>query len=376
MINYFKAIRLGNLHVFLFVFFSSFYLAKLTQLSPVYIVSIAAFWLFFIQACSVRKISFPLPSVICFLLFSYSQIIQLINYNSLSTYINLSLGLLAFIAVVAVRRWYDYDFWINSAKLYIGGVVVFCGLDSIYRILNPTAPSEKALEILSNSSEISFYLYKFGTLAFADSNTTALICLTAMLLCYYLMKAHAIKVTSLFFVATVIMLSCLSRSAIISAILTFLFFGLAYKWRIFLVLFSPVFLVFALGFISFNFSDGSLDSKFYILSKFDEYLTSASILSIIFGVGFDGSSAALDNIYAHILYVTLIVESGIVGFFLYFSFLISLLVYTNWKAGLIILPLAIASLSYFFYLGAPFFFVSLALLYNLSSYEADLDCKV
>ncbi|EPE6124844.1 hypothetical protein ACSKGD_001641 [Vibrio parahaemolyticus] len=369
MINYFKVIGLGNLHVFLFAFFSSFYLAKLTQFSPVYIISIVAFLLFFFQAFSVRRISLPLPSVICFLLFLYSQIIQLINYNSLSTYINLSLGLLVFIAIVAVRHWYDYDFWINSAKLYIGGVVFFCSLDSVYRILNPTAPSDKALEVLTNSSEIGFYLYKFGSLAFADSNTTALICLTAMMLCYYLIKAHAIKATSLFFVATAIMLSCLSRSAIISAILTFLFFGLAYKWRIFLVVFSPVFLVFALGFMSFNFSDGSLDSKFYILSKFDEYLTSASVSSIIFGVGFDGSSAALDNIYAHILYVTLIVESGVVGFCLYFSFLVSLLIYTNWKAGLIILPLAIASLSYFFYLGAPFFFVPLAMLYNLYFYE-------
>lgn len=371
MIGYFKAIGLGNLHVFLLAFFSSFYLAKLTQVSPVYIISIVATILFVFHSFTLSKISFPLPSIISFVFLVYAQFIQLMNYSSFSTYINLSFGLLAFISIVGVRDRYDYDFWINSARLYIAGVIFFCGIDSVHRVLNPSAPSDEALEIINNSSELGFYLYKFGSMAFADSNTTALVCLTAMMLCYYLIKHHAVKANTMFLVTTLIMVSCLSRSAIISSMLTFFFFALGYKWRVFLIMFSPILLVFSLGFISFNISDGSLESKFYILSKFSEYLFSAPVSSILLGVGFDSSSAALDNIYGHILFVTLVVESGVVGFFLYMTFFATLLVNTKWKTGIIILPLAISSLSYFFYLGAPFFFVSLALLYNLYLHESN-----
>lgn len=359
-----KITNLECLNIFFLVFFSSFYLAKLTQLSPVYLISI--FSLFILTCCMLARgrLSFPLPSVFLFLFLLYSQFIQLTYFNNLSTYINLCLGILSFIFIVGVRYRYDFNFWVFSSKMYIYGVIFFCGIDSIYRLLNPQAPSKESLEVLQNSSDIGFYLFKFGSLAFADSNTTALVCLTSAMLSYYLWKFQNVNVSFLFYLTVLIMLSCLSRSAAISFFLIILFYSFNYYLRLILIFVLLMSLFFIFSFIGFDISDGSLDSKLYIIYKFFDYFSSVSLVTMFFGVGFDGSTQAL-NIYGHIFLITLIVECGLVGLFLYSAFIISILFETRFKIAIILMPMAISSLSYFFYLGAPFFFVAIALLYNL-----------
>jgi len=110
--------------------------------------------------------------------------------------------------------------------------------------------------------------------------------------------------------------------------------------------------------------DDSFLSKIDILERlaFHYAHTPTLLRDLVFGVGIGES---IDNlgIYSHILLVTLVFEFGLTGAFLYVSFLVIVLrnyPLSRWPLG----ALLVTSLSYFLYVGGPFFFVPLAVLVN------------
>lgn len=66
--------------------------------------------------------------------------------------------------------------------------------------------------------------------------------------------------------------------------------------------------------------DGSFNSKFYIISQAFEFYTTQSLMTHMFGVGL-GNTEQLLGIFAHNIYVTLVLEFGFIGSFLFITFI-------------------------------------------------------
>ena len=111
-------------------------------------------------------------------------------------------------------------------------------------------------------------------------------------------------------------------------------------------------------------TDASLSTKFSILENSTNYLMSASTFEQMFGIGL-GRSPEVFSRSTHILVLTYLVESGVVGLTCFLVWIWACLRAKRY-VGLYIVPVGVASLSYFLYSGAAFFTVPLAIVVSVS----------
>lgn len=352
--NYLPGRRIGSAErvaFYLLVCAVSIYSAKLF-LSPTYFIVGAACLVLFLWTC-LRGFYWAWDIFVAGLLLVYIGV-QIESFNG--TYIN---GILAFSSYVIIRLYRkSIPEWFAVRLINVGAwfslVVLF--VDSVYRILHPTAPTIAAQAAIEESGSI-FYLYKFGGLMFADSNTTAIVAL-CFLGALFKLKADNKKINGFLLAGLVlIVLLSFSRAGVIGLLLLLLLYR--FRLGLFSLLLGSAVLAGGLYYFSF-WGDGSLLSKFYIMKLLASYIQSeASVQDLIFGVGV-GRSEDVFGMHTHILLVTYFVELGIVGFSLFLLFLLLILKQTK-NMYLIIVPLIFVSMSYFLYLGAAFFTVPLAL---------------
>ena len=112
--------------------------------------------------------------------------------------------------------------------------------------------------------------------------------------------------------------------------------------------------------------DGRFNSKFDMISQAFEFYTTQSLMTHMFGVGL-GNTEQLLGIFAHNIYVTLVLEFGFIGSFLFITFIFYSLKKTNFNSLYIWLPVCISGISLF---GAysPFLFILNAVIYNETRY--------
>ncbi|MHA8078933.1 hypothetical protein [Aquirufa antheringensis] len=237
-------------------------------------------------------------------------------------------------------------------------------LDSIFRITHPGHPNKEVINLLFYSEKEWFYLYKFNSLMFADSNTTALILLIMFFSVSSISKIN--KTYNYFyfkiFIITLILLT-FSRSAYIALLIGY--FSVNFKYIYSKKLFKNI--LFLLLFFSFyyvsNFilNDKSFNSKIYIVNLLIQKFKGLDIHDFIFGIG-AGKAEYFLKISPHIFTITYLLETGILGLLLILYFF---KVYSSSYSNTIILPVLIVGISYFLYLGAPFLFVPLAIVANV-----------
>lgn len=271
------------------------------------------------------------------------------------TYINAVLAYLAYIAIISYKRLIKNQ---SAAKFLIAASwfsLVILLSDSVYRLLHPTPPQAETIQSLQGTSN-ALYLYKFGSLMFADSNTTGLvaICLLAALL---KIKLERYRVSNLLLIGYFILItSTLSRAAIIGMITLLLL----YKYKL-----SVKSLTYAtaasVGIICYFLiqADGSLLSKFFVYELISNHIESSNATELVFGVG-PGNATALLGMHTHILPATYFVELGAIGLILFLAFMISA-TFSSPNMYVMSIPIMVVSMSYFLYLGAPFLTIPLAL---------------
>jgi len=297
----------------------------------------------------------------------YLLLTQFNNYFT-GEFINIFIGIFSYLIFRFFWKKYNLLFFLKISKLMIFITVVILTLDTIYRLLHPTAPTLNDLNIINNSPNLWFYKYKFGTLLFADSNTVALV---SLILFFYIKSLENLKIVNKKYfksckkILFIVLISTFSRAAIIS-----FFIGLSYIYlkkindkliKILIIFFIIIFFVFTAVLFSNFVKDGSLESKFFILYQFINILPHLSVDQIIFGIGL-GKAEDYLGIYTHIIYITYLLEIGIIGFLLFIFFII----YYFYKYNdIILIPFLIVSFSYFLYLGTPFLFIPLALSANI-----------
>ncbi len=357
-----KNVNKCSISLYFAAFFMAVYAAKITPFSPVYIayIALSCFWIPLIFVVFLRRLT--LDSLIILVLFFY---ITVLNFNKIFTgeYINFFVGSMAYIFIRLYKDEFAGKPIVNAIKIIKYTVIVLFTADSVYRILNPTAPTEESFLYIKDSESLWFYIYKFGSLMFADSNTTGLISMIVLFLSVFTDPRRYKSVFSpdnLFLLALIFF--SLSRSAIISTILSFfyLYFVKDNRNKIFSYVVFILLAMVSVRFFLLLSSDGSFMSKFYILELIFGYVSEVNFDKLLFGIGV-GNSIKYFQIHTHLLFLTYLVEVGLIGLLLFLSFLF---VYVIKFGQHMIVPIAIASMSYFLYLGAPFLFVPLALYAN------------
>ncbi len=344
--------------VFLYAISITFYLAKFTDLSPIYLCYLALL-IPSIYACIKSKLlnfSFDIQFVLVILLYIF-----FFHFKSIVTgeFLNLFLGLMGYIFIRMISYRISYAQLIFIFKCMLRVSIILLVLDSLYRVTHPTLPNEEMIDTMMDSSKW-FYLYKFNSFMFSDSNTTALI---AVILLFGIFSLHNFGIKKfqleiLFLI--LILLSCFSRSAVISAVITYCFYAFKTPLRRVLLICSTsaVVILFMINIILNYFEDGSFQSKFLILELIAAKFNELSLYDVLFGLGI-GNSEEFLGLFPHVFLLTWFLETGITGTFLILSFLYQYAKKINY---LIPLSAMIMGLSYFLYLGTPFLFVPMSLV--------------
>lgn len=341
----------------------TFYLAKITSLSPIYLVYIFLTIPSFFILLNNRFVFLKKDIKIALIFLLY---IILFNFNNFDngTFINIFISFISYVVIRLIGANIDLKEYIAIFnKMLILSLLVLT-IDTIYRITHPGHPNKEVVNFLSNSNTEWFYLYKFNSFIFADSNTTGLILL---ILFFSVITISNINNTFNYFYIKVFIVLLLfltfSRSAIFSLMIGYLsinYHNLKNKYKlqyiIYLIIFFSLFFVFK--YIS---NDNSFNTKLYILKLFFTKFKQLNIFELLFGIG-TGNAEYFLKISPHIFVLSYFIETGLIGLFLILYFFRTYSIsYTN----TIILPVIIVGFSYFLYLGAPFLFVPLAIASNI-----------
>jgi O-antigen ligase len=178
---------------------------------------------------------------------------------------------------------------------------------------------------------------------FGDSNGSAVVTLSVLSVLTFLKKENLYeKDFSLhFFVLIFLLVSNLSRAVIIGYSLLILYLFLFYKkditLKMFILLFGIILLFLVL--LPFVSKDPSGKTKFMLFNKTFEYIKTTDILSLLMGNGCNSSPLVIGK-SAHSLYLTYLIEYGLIGFFLLFVLFLFVFIDTG---------------KYFFYIAIPYF---------------------
>jgi len=343
----------------------TFYLAKITPFSPVYVIYLIAIFLFFGVFLHNHKISLTTDTLITLILLVYILVTQPLYYMT-GDFLNAFIGLTGYIFIRLKRKSLDKVFLLKAFDYMLWTSILVLTIDSVYRLTHPGAPTEEAMRHLMHSEEHWFYLYKFNSFLFADSNTTGLI---ALILFFSIVTIENHTGETKYRYAKImlflLMLGSLSRAVLIAFFLGYLNTLYHKKKRFIKIVYAiiavslAVFVFIALS--AYLSHDASFLSKFRILELTYKSLEKASTFDIMIGQGM-GQAKYFLGVYSHLLLLTYFIELGVIGLFMFISFITVYIVRFN---SLVWVPVLIVGLSYFLYEGTPFLFIPLALIANL-----------
>lgn len=359
-------------HLIVFILSSSitFYASKFTQFSPIYIIYIFIFPLAIYTIVRNKFITYSLDAMIALILIIYISLTQF-QYLFSGEFINLFISLYSYIYIRINVNKFSEEILLKIFNKMLWISIILLSIDSIYRIMNPSAPTAEAFAALEASENLFFYLYKFNSLMFADSNTTALICLILFFTIFSIQKEiKNVYYKNEKFILLLLLFSCLSRAAILSLIVGLIFLLLfnsniskiVKTFFLFLLIIATVFVVVFNDSLS---TDESLKSKFQIIIMVYLKIQTLSFSELLFGIGFTQVESFL-GIYSHLLILTYLIECGIIGLLIFLTFIGFYIFKYN---SIVLLPILVVSLSYFLYAGTPFLFIPLAIIANIIDFK-------
>ncbi|WP_147281570.1 hypothetical protein [Vibrio owensii] len=239
-------------------------------------------------------------------------------------------------------------------------------------ILSKDSWNQNSIEqgLSSGLSADNFYVFKYGSFMFTDSNGLAVILVSLLSLCLIVRSRMLVTWTLL------LILLCFSRSAYIGALITLLIYTFLFCFKssikksiAFVVFLIVIFLPINYFLLNHHFqiSDGSLLTKFEIFSHLEK-ISNYTLAEQLFGFGIDKGNYVYSpgsDYYAHALIPLLLGHVGLVGIILYISVLIY---FFNFGGGKLVLLFFVP----FFIMGfslaspwepAPFVFFLIASVY-------------
>lgn len=286
-------------------------------------------------------------------------ILLIFNAELSGAYVNLVLGVLCFCVTMDILHRQNALISLKIINVGIVIAILLILIDTYVRIAYPIIDYDALSHYIAQGTE--FYIYKFNSVLFADSNSVAFMCLSFQFLSLILYTLYKRKK---YFCYTLILgilsLLTFSRSALIANAIGVLYYlnrKFLYKHRgaiiasLILILFLIVFL--------YN-DDESFTTKIYIYKSLLQSFYDNNIMTILFGVGLSNFFYQY-NIAAHSLYVTMFAELGFFFGIIAFYLLYRTFVKSEYTAAYLI-PLLVCGISFFPYVGLPFMYMNCAIV--------------
>jgi len=252
-------------------------------------------------------------------------------------------------------------------------ILMFLAIECVTRfIFSPYMPATAETDVTDR-----LYLYK-ASLFFFDSNFAGIeiLCLLAVMFTFREQIGRR-----KWMLAYLLLFATLSRASIAAGICQLVVYKL-WRWRAWTLfgLLSAQALVIIRLFINFTTQgseaihdiDGSLSSKFFILSLMTDTYHRADVVQRLFGIG-AGNLFNLAGIFAHNIIATLVLELGIGGSLLLIVYVWILSRKCPLSIYFLILPVAINGFS-LVSTSMPYFFAALGLLAALRGTSRDEAC--
>lgn len=249
-------------------------------------------------------------------------------------------------------------------------VLVFLTIECVTRLIfSPYMPAVSEADVSD-----SFYLYK-ASLFFFDSNFAGIEILCLLAIMFAFREAIGRK---RWLLAYLLLFATFSRASIAAGICQLVVYKL-WRWRTWTlfgllatqgIVIVHLFTSYATqGSEAIHDIDGSLTSKFFILSLMTDIYRQADAAQRIFGIGV-GNLFNLAGIFAHNIVATFVLELGIGGSLLFATYVWILSRKCPASIYLLVLPVVINGFS-LVSTTMPYFFVTLGLLAALRGTERD-----
>ena len=338
-------ISLNYLALFFIIPFSGFYITKL-PLSPIYIFILFGAYLSTVLLFMSNKIKFSKELLLAFVLLFYFLIFQQIfSTPNISAYVNFSFSIVVFIFSYIVLHKTNTHTIVNISEKLVFFSLPLLIYEAYYRISNPVFFVDFAEK---GREDLAFYYFKINSIMYQDSNFVGLFVLSIFFFLFYLKEYTNKNYFLLFSLLTILIFTTISRASILALVLFVILYPFRqkiYKYRIFIFIFTII-LVFTLFpiLLEYRTIDDSFSTKFGIFDKTIEYISSASFINLLFGVGFGNAVEVLD-IGAHNFFVTYLVESGFTGLILVITMWSYILLKTKYKIGIVMFPFLLNGMS-------------------------------
>ncbi|MGA3161875.1 MAG: hypothetical protein ABSC77_11720 [Terracidiphilus sp.] len=255
----------------------------------------------------------------------------------------------------------------------INWVLVFLSIECVSRLIfSPYMPATTETPVTD-----SFYLYK-DSLFFFDSNFAGIEILCLLALMFTFRESIGRK---RWLLAYLLLFATFSRASIAAGICQLVVYIL-WRWRAwtFFGLLAAQALIIVRLFINYTTQgqeatqsiDGSLSSKFFILSLMTYIYRQADTAQRLFGIGV-GNLFNLSGTFAHNIVATLVLELGIGGSLLFAAYIWVLARKCPASIYLLVLPIIVLGFS-LVSTSMPYFFVALGLLAALRGTPRDGTC--
>lgn len=366
-----KKIKVKSLLLTFFVVLSSFYLTSIKvpnlgamSFSPVYFWGILGTSLFAVISSAFGWKIFDSKLLIFYVCLFYYSVPQILNNGASNMIINTVFSYLYFLIVLYLSKTTELKILHKVILIFLSSSILLLIIESFLRIKEFNTLYFKILAMISGNND--FYSSKTDSIMFADSNSTAFLSGTILLLLVYLRQ---FKTALLKYALLIISILTFSRSAILALVVTYIML-LINKMKILsivslLVMIPTSYVLLSKNYFDYFLNDASFSTKIDIIRNTVLYINNANVSDFLFGVGF-GNAQEYISIWAHNYFVTYFIETGVIGLILNIIMLVKLLSMSKYENRYLLLFLAITGLSFVPYT-MTFFFVANAIIIVLEN---------
>lgn len=388
IISIFKEKNLNIFLICLFLFVNSgFYIKYLPAISPVYIFLFITLFITMLYIIKKQRIALAKSALMGLITIFYILSTQFILQGRPEAILG-SVATMSFyiLGTMYLPKLSSKQVFFIAEALLLFSLIIY-GADTLYRL------SLFNFDILKLLNGTSFYAMKVRCWLYGDTNPLAIATASLFFLALYLyMRTKQIKYLFFIIIYALGTFLTFSRSVIIAICVTLAIFFLLsifkhllktknytnyiYKIKIktlfyYIILIISFILSMLMGYkiINYLMTDGSFLSKLDLLNVIVNFFKNANIQDILLGIGFNnGRIKEFSHIgYAHAYLTTYICETGIIGYCLVTSFLLSIALETK-KTIMLIFAFFIMGISYIGHAQLHLFYTVLALIYYFEKF--------
>jgi O-antigen ligase len=336
-------------------------MTSVMPISPIYFAFLLSSYLFFLK---MRWMNIPNESVVL-----YTPHILLAFYYTFNAFINqidMHLGnVMSFFTLYYIfsdiflyQITEKETFKLVLKRYYMINFVYFI-IDLCYRIYG-VINGRVTIPWLEHANPIYiFYALKMHGV-YGDSNEIGVIALVVFSVAYFQYKYKIVTIKYLI-ISFIFIILTFSRGAWVASVFLIIFYNFFYKLNIIkkILTISLIFLFFFAIFKIFT-NDTGFKVRIEIFLKTFDFLKKLVFPEFIIGLGANRSSLIFGR-YAHNIYSILIVEYGLIGFFLFFLVVLSMILDCKRNIFYVLLPYLVVAAS-FTPINIPFLYCGISIV--------------